>query len=134
MCVLGPLVGRCKKAKVALPGGDAIGSRPLDMHQSGLRQLGARCNIEHGCVVAEVDHLQAKSSSSSDRWVTRTSPDAGVMLAKGVTVIHSAAREPDIVDICDMLNQMVPRSVGEDLDADHHRGGQAASDRAPGDR
>src|SRR6476659_3409890 len=51
VCVLGPLVGRCKRAKVALPGGDAIGSRPLDMHQAGLRQLGARCNIEHGCVV-----------------------------------------------------------------------------------
>src|SRR5690348_16025412 len=46
VCVLGPLVGRCKRAKVALPGGDAIGSRPLDMHQAGLRQLGARCNIE----------------------------------------------------------------------------------------
>ncbi|MGE4362082.1 MAG: UDP-N-acetylglucosamine 1-carboxyvinyltransferase, partial [Mycolicibacterium sp.] len=58
VCVLGPLVGRCKKAKVALPGGDAIGSRPLDMHQAGLRQLGARCNIEHGCVVAEADHLR----------------------------------------------------------------------------
>ena len=58
VCVLGPLVGRCKRAKVALPGGDAIGSRPLDMHQAGLRQLGARCNIEHGCVVAEADHLR----------------------------------------------------------------------------
>src|SRR3981081_524791 len=55
VCVLGPLVGRCKRARVALPGGDAIGSRPLDMHQAGLRQLGARCNIEHGCVVAYAD-------------------------------------------------------------------------------
>ena len=57
VCVLGPLVGRCKRARVALPGGDAIGSRPLDMHQSGLRQLGADCTIEHGCVVASAEKL-----------------------------------------------------------------------------
>ena len=57
ICVLGPLVGRCKRARVALPGGDAIGSRPLDMHQSGLRQLGADCTIEHGCVVASAEKL-----------------------------------------------------------------------------
>ncbi|GKT37721.1 UDP-N-acetylglucosamine 1-carboxyvinyltransferase, partial [Aduncisulcus paluster] len=57
VCVLGPLVGRCRRAKVALPGGDAIGSRPLDMHQAGLRQLGAECTIEHGCVVAEAKAL-----------------------------------------------------------------------------
>ncbi|MDQ3886189.1 MAG: UDP-N-acetylglucosamine 1-carboxyvinyltransferase, partial [Actinomycetota bacterium] len=48
VCVLGPLVGRCKRARVALPGGDAIGSRPLDMHQNGLRRLGAHSEIEHG--------------------------------------------------------------------------------------
>lgn len=58
VCVLGPLVGRCKRARVALPGGDAIGSRPLDMHQAGLRQLGAHCNIEHGCVVARAETLR----------------------------------------------------------------------------
>ena len=58
VCVLGPLVGRLKKAVVALPGGDAIGSRPLDMHQNGLRKLGATSTIEHGCVVAEADGLQ----------------------------------------------------------------------------
>src|SRR3979490_3182797 len=49
VCVLGPLVGRCRRAVVALPGGDAIGSRPLDMHQNGLRSLGARSEIAHGC-------------------------------------------------------------------------------------
>src|SRR5690348_1027599 len=57
-CVLGPLVCRCKRARVALPGDDAIGSRPLDMHQAGLRQLGARCNIEHVCVVAQAETLR----------------------------------------------------------------------------
>src|SRR5699024_4810215 len=50
VCVLGPLTARCRKAIVALPGGDAIGSRPLDMHQSGLEKLGARTYINHGCV------------------------------------------------------------------------------------
>ena len=64
VCVLGPLVGRCKRAKVALPGGDAIGSRPLDMHQAGLRQLGAVCNIEHGCVVAQADSLARRGNSA----------------------------------------------------------------------
>jgi len=51
VCVLGPLMGRCRRAEVALPGGDAIGSRPLDMHQSGLRAMGATMTIEHGKVV-----------------------------------------------------------------------------------
>src|SRR3954463_297603 len=54
-CVLGPLGGRGQRAGGARPGGDAIGSRPLDMHQSGLRQLGAQSEIEHGCVVAEAE-------------------------------------------------------------------------------
>lgn len=58
VCVLGPLMARCKRAVVALPGGDAIGSRPLDMHQAGLRLLGATSEIEHGCVVARADELQ----------------------------------------------------------------------------
>src|SRR2546430_8925823 len=53
VCVLGPLVARCRRAVVPLPGGDAIGSRPLDMHQAGLRKLGATTEIEHGRVVAE---------------------------------------------------------------------------------
>ena len=58
VCVLGPLTSRCRRAMVALPGGDAIGSRPLDMHQSGLEKLGASTRIEHGCVVAEAEKLQ----------------------------------------------------------------------------
>src|ERR1700681_4710409 len=98
VCVLGPLVGRCKRAKVALPGGDAIGSRPLDMHQAGLRQLGARCNIEHGCVVAEADHLRGADIQVEFSWVA--------LVTEGVTTIHNAARERDVVDLCTMLNQM----------------------------
>ena len=107
VCVLGPLVGRCKKAKVALPGGDAIGSRPLDMHQSGLRQLGARCNIEHGCVVAEADHLHGAEIQLEFPSVGATENILmAAVLADGVTTIHNAAREPDVVDLCTMLNQM----------------------------
>ncbi|WP_133850869.1 UDP-N-acetylglucosamine 1-carboxyvinyltransferase [Labedaea rhizosphaerae] len=107
VCVLGPLVGRCKRAVVALPGGDAIGSRPLDMHQSGLRQLGASSEIEHGCVVAEAQGLHG-----AQIWLDFPSVGAtenilmAAVLADGTTVIDNAAREPEIVDLCTMLQQM----------------------------
>jgi UDP-N-acetylglucosamine 1-carboxyvinyltransferase len=107
VCVLGPLVGRCKRAVVALPGGDAIGSRPLDMHQSGLRQLGAQSEIEHGCVVAEAEGLHG-----AQIWLDFPSVGAtenilmAAVLADGTTVIDNAAREPEIVDLCTMLLQM----------------------------
>ncbi|HTM85945.1 MAG TPA: UDP-N-acetylglucosamine 1-carboxyvinyltransferase, partial [Mycobacterium sp.] len=107
VCVLGPLVGRCKRARVALPGGDAIGSRPLDMHQAGLRQLGARCNIEHGCVVAEAESLHGAEIQLEFPSVGATENILmAAVVADGVTVIHNAAREPDVVDLCTMLNQM----------------------------
>ncbi|GLZ30209.1 UDP-N-acetylglucosamine 1-carboxyvinyltransferase [Lentzea sp. NBRC 105346] len=107
VCVLGPLVGRCKRAVVALPGGDAIGSRPLDMHQNGLRKLGATSEIEHGCVVAEAEGLHG-----AQIWLDFPSVGAtenilmAAVLAKGTTIIDNAAREPEIVDICVMLQQM----------------------------
>ena len=107
VCVLGPLVGRCKRARVALPGGDAIGSRPLDMHQAGLRQLGAQCNIEHGCVVAQADTLRGAEIQLEFPSVGATENILmAAVLAEGVTTIHNAAREPDVVDLCTMLNQM----------------------------
>jgi UDP-N-acetylglucosamine 1-carboxyvinyltransferase len=107
VCVLGPLVGRCKRAKVALPGGDAIGSRPLDMHQAGLRQLGAQCNIEHGCVVASADTLRGAEIQLEFPSVGATENILmAAVVAEGVTTIHNAAREPDVVDLCTMLNQM----------------------------
>ena len=107
VCVLGPLVGRCKRAKVALPGGDAIGSRPLDMHQAGLRQLGATCNIEHGCAVADADTLRGAEIQLEFPSVGATENILmAAVLAEGVTTIHNAAREPDVIDLCTMLNQM----------------------------
>ncbi|CKO45944.1 UDP-N-acetylglucosamine 1-carboxyvinyltransferase [Mycobacterium tuberculosis] len=107
VCVLGPLVGRCKRARVALPGGDAIGSRPLDMHQAGLRQLGAHCNIEHGCVVARAETLRGAEIQLEFPSVGATENILmAAVVAEGVTTIHNAAREPDVVDLCTMLNQM----------------------------
>jgi UDP-N-acetylglucosamine 1-carboxyvinyltransferase len=113
VCVLGPLVGRCKRAVVALPGGDAIGSRPLDMHQSGLRQLGATSEIEHGCVVAEADDLRG-----AQIWLDFPSMGAtenilmAAVLAQGTTVIDNAAREPEIADLARLLNQMGAKIEG----------------------
>ena len=123
VCVLGPLVARCKRARVALPGGDAIGSRPLDMHQAGLRQLGASCNIEHGCVVAEADHLHGAEIRLEFPSVGATENILmAAVLAEGVTMIHNAAREPDVVDLCTMLNQMGAQIAGRrHLDADDRR-------------
>jgi UDP-N-acetylglucosamine 1-carboxyvinyltransferase len=107
VCVLGPLMGRCHRATVSLPGGDAIGSRPLDMHQAGLEALGARMRIEHGAVVGEADALLGAP-------VTLEFPSVGAtenilmaaVLAKGTTVIDNVAREPEIVDLAEMLQQM----------------------------
>jgi UDP-N-acetylglucosamine 1-carboxyvinyltransferase len=113
VCVLGPLVGRCKKAVVALPGGDAIGSRPLDMHQNGLRQLGAHSEIAHGCVVAEAENLRG-----AQIWLDFPSMGAtenilmAAVLAEGTTIIDNAAREPEISDLCTMLTQMGAKIEG----------------------
>ncbi|MFE3293130.1 UDP-N-acetylglucosamine 1-carboxyvinyltransferase [Rhodococcus sp. NPDC059234] len=107
VCVLGPLVARCRRAVVALPGGDAIGSRPLDMHQSGLELLGARSEIQHGCVVADADDLHGASIRLAFPSVGATENILmAAVLAKGETVIDNAAREPDIVDLCNMLVRM----------------------------
>ncbi|HEY5856700.1 MAG TPA: UDP-N-acetylglucosamine 1-carboxyvinyltransferase [Aldersonia sp.] len=113
VCVLGPLVARCKRAVVALPGGDAIGSRPLDMHQSGLRLLGAHSEIEHGCVVARADELQGAPIRLDFPSVGATENILmAAVLADGETVIDNAAREPEIVDLCNMLVQMGARVSG----------------------
>ncbi|NLG56345.1 MAG: UDP-N-acetylglucosamine 1-carboxyvinyltransferase [Rhodococcus sp.] len=113
VCVLGPLVARCRQAVVALPGGDAIGSRPLDMHQSGLQLLGAHSTIEHGCVVARADDLHGANIGLAFPSVGATENILmAAVLAKGETVIDNAAREPEIVDLCNMLNQMGAKVSG----------------------
>lgn len=113
VCVLGPLTARCGRAVVALPGGDAIGNRPLDMHQSGLEMLGAKTTIRHGCVVAETDrlcgahvNLDFPSVGATENILT------AAVLAEGRTVLDNAAREPEIVDLCEMLGSMGARISG----------------------
>ena len=113
VAVLGPLVARCKEAYVALPGGDAIGSRPLDMHQSGLEKLGATTHIEHGAVVARAERLTGASISLDFPSVGATENIVtAAALADGRTTLDNAAREPEIVDLCDMLNSMGARISG----------------------
>ncbi|MDK8449988.1 UDP-N-acetylglucosamine 1-carboxyvinyltransferase [Corynebacterium mastitidis] len=113
VCVLGPLTARCGRAVVALPGGDAIGSRPLDMHQSGLEKLGARTRIQHGAVVAEADALRGGSIVLDFPSVGATENIlTAAVLAQGRTVLDNAAREPEIIDLCEMLTSMGARIEG----------------------
>lgn len=114
VCVLGPLTARCHRAVVALPGGDAIGNRPLDMHQSGLEKMGAVTRIEHGCVVAEAESLHGAEISLDFPSVGATENIlTAAVLAEGETVLDNAAREPEIVDLCLMLRDMGAEIDGE---------------------
>lgn len=107
VCVLGPLMGRLRRAIVALPGGDAIGSRPLDMHRSGLQALGASTRIEHGAVVGEAGELRGAAVELEFPSVGATENILmAAVLARGTTVIENAAREPEIADLAEMLSQM----------------------------
>jgi UDP-N-acetylglucosamine 1-carboxyvinyltransferase len=107
IAVLGPLVARCGEAKVALPGGDAIGSRGLDFHMAGLVKLGASVESEHGYLIATAPRL-----TGAQIWLDFPSVGAtenllmASVLAKGATTIDNAAREPEIVDLCDFLVAM----------------------------
>lgn len=106
--VLGPLIARLGVADIALPGGDAIGSRGLDMHLAGLERMGAKVSSEHGYVLASAPERLKGASIWLDFpsvGATETLLMASVT-ADGTTVIDNAAREPEIVDICRMLAQM----------------------------
>src|SRR3954454_2204321 len=114
ICVLGPLLARRRYVRVALPGGDMIGSRGLDMHVSGLARMGAEISGEHGYVIAS-----APSGLRGGKiWLDFPSVGAtenllmAAVLAKGTTVLDNAAREPEIVDLCTMLQQMGARIGG----------------------
>lgn len=108
ICVLGPLVSRLGAAEVALPGGDAIGSRGLDYHIDGLSKLGATVNSDHGYLVAS----SGGRLHGGSIWLDFPSVGAtetvlmAAVLAKGTTVIENAAREPEIVDIANLLSDM----------------------------
>lgn len=105
--VLGPLLARCGRARVGLPGGDAIGSRQIDLHLAGMQRLGAEVSVEHGYVVAECAAL-----AGAPIWLDIASVMAtenillAAVLSKGTTVIDNAAREPEVVDLAQMLCAM----------------------------
>ena len=114
ICVLGPLLARCGEADVALPGGDNIGSRGLDMHIDGLERLGAEVASEHGYLVAK----SQRRLVGAQVWLDFPSVGAtetilmAAVTAEGTTVIENVAREPEIVDICRMLQAMGARIEG----------------------
>ena len=105
--VLGPMLARCGQASVALPGGDDFGPRPVDMHVRGLEDLGAEIEVVHGNIEATAPQLLGSK-------IVLEYPSVGAtenllmaaVAAKGTTIIESAAREPEIVDLCDFLGRM----------------------------
>jgi len=115
--VLGPLLARFGQARVSLPGGCAIGARPVDQHIKGLRALGARLEIEHGYIVAEAQRL--KGTRIVTDMVTVTGTENLMMaacLASGETVIENAAREPEVIDLARCLTAMGARIRGAGTD------------------
>ena len=113
---LGPLLARFGKAKVSLPGGCAIGTRPIDLHLAGFEQLGAEVRLEAGNVVARAPQDgRLRGAEIRFEKVTVTGTENLLMaatLAKGTTVLHNAAREPEIADLCELLNRMGARVRG----------------------
>ncbi|MEE8307610.1 MAG: UDP-N-acetylglucosamine 1-carboxyvinyltransferase [Gammaproteobacteria bacterium] len=102
--VLGPLLGRFGRADVSLPGGCAIGARPVDLHVHGLRAMGASVEIEDGYIRAQVDHLKGAHLVLDKVTVTGTENlMMAAVLAEGETVIENAAREPEVVDLANFL-------------------------------
>ena len=105
--VLGPLVARCGRARVSLPGGCAIGARPIDLHIKGLESLGARITQEHGYVEAAADRLRGAEIVFDKVTVTGTEDLLmAATLADGETVMQNCAREPEVADLAALLNAM----------------------------
>lgn len=116
VCVLGPLLGRRKRACVSLPGGCNIGHRPIDLHLKGLRALGAEITIERGYVFARADRLRGADIYLGGSFGSTVTGTCNVMsaaiLAEGTTRISAAACEPEVVDLGNMLNAMGARIEG----------------------
>ena len=111
--VLGPLLARCGKARVSLPGGCAIGARPIDLHIKGLERLGANINQEHGYVEASAERLKGAEIVFDKITVTGTEDLLmAATLAEGETVLQNCAREPEVADLADLLNKMGARIEG----------------------
>ena len=116
ICILGPLMGRLNEAKVSMPGGCVIGARPIDLHLKGMRDLGAKVRVEAGYIHAKTAKLAGGESFLGGRCGPTVLGTANVMmaatLAKGTTVIHSAACEPEIGDLAHFLNEMGAKISG----------------------
>jgi UDP-N-acetylglucosamine 1-carboxyvinyltransferase len=117
ICILGPLLARCGRAKVSMPGGCAIGYRPVDIHLRGMQDLGAKIRLENGYIVAEAPKgLKGKEIFMGGPFGSTVLGTANVLmaatLAKGKTVIESAACEPEITDLANCLNKMGAKITG----------------------
>ncbi len=115
--VLGPLLARSGRATVALPGGCAIGTRPVDLHISGLQKLGASLKIEHGYIIAEARKLKGTEIEFEKKTVTGTENLVmAACLARGETVLKNCALEPEVVNLCELLVMMGAKidGIGEE--------------------
>src|SRR5690242_12779560 len=116
ICIMGPLLGRLKQARVSLPGGCVIGARPINLHLKGFETLGARIKIEGGYVDATAKHLGGTILFLGGRAGSTVLGTANLMmaatLAAGVTVIESAACEPEVVDLAKFLTAMGAKISG----------------------
>ncbi len=116
VCILGPLLGRLKKAVVSLPGGCIIGARPINLHLKGFEALGAKIKIEAGYIRAGARRLVGAELFLGGRAGSTVLGTANVMmaatLAEGVTIIESAACEPEVVDLANFLNAMGAKVMG----------------------
>jgi UDP-N-acetylglucosamine 1-carboxyvinyltransferase len=121
--VLGPLVARCGRARVSLPGGCAIGARPIDLHIKGLERLGAKIVQEHGYVEATAKHFRGAEIVFDKITVTGTEDLLmAATLAEGETVMQNCAREPEVADLADLLNKMGAQIEGAGTETIRVRG------------
>src|SRR4051812_34402141 len=116
VCVIGPLLGRCKEATVSLPGGCVIGDRPIDLHLKGFEALGAAVRVEGGNVKVFAPKLNGAVINLRGKFGPTVLGTDNVMmaavLAEGTTVIEGAAQEPEVVDLANFLNKMGARIEG----------------------
>jgi UDP-N-acetylglucosamine 1-carboxyvinyltransferase len=116
VCVLGPLLGRCKEATVSMPGGCVIGDRPIDLHLKGFEALGAAVRVEAGYIKVFAPKLHGAVVNLFGRFGPTVLGTDNVMmaavLAEGITVIEGAAQEPEVVDLINFLNKMGAKIEG----------------------
>ena len=135
VCVLGPLLGRCKEATVSMPGGCVIGDRPIDLHLKGFEALGAAVRVEGGNVKVFAPKLTGAVINLRGKFGPTVLGTDNVMmaavLAEGTTVIEGAAQEPEVVDLANFLNKMGAKIEGAGhAPFDHRRRERTARRRA----